>query len=1013
MREYTGWVEGEGSFPRCHTAGVTPHFAAMRQTLRLLRVLIALGAPLAPAAGQVRPDIDWRTVHTTHFRVHYGPGLERLAQRTAANAEFAYAQLATELVPPRGIVDVVLADNVDFSNGSATPHPTNRIIIYARPPVEAMSLRNYVDWNLVLVTHELAHVFHLDRARGWWRLGQRVFGRASPLFPNTYAPSWMIEGLAVHYETRITQGGRLAGSEFPATARAAALGGRLPALHQLSLAAPRFPLGSSAYVYGAYAMTRAEPGAVARFVEASSGRLIPWHFNASAKQAFGESFQQHWRRWSDSVALAAAREPAGDPVRVLTRHGYEARFPRFLDDTTLIYVASDERSTTGVYRLTDAAGDPHRERLARRNSIDVNSPAGGLGTVHAEFEWSSPYTLRSDLYHEDNRGVLGGLRGRERITRNERLASPDFHEGTGRVVAVHTGVGTTDLVVIDDRGEGISRRIATGTLDLTWSEPRWSHDGRRVVAARWERGGTTSIVVLDSAGTELRAFSPRGQRLTIVSSPVWVPGDTTVLFVSDHEGRAMIYRGHVDTGAIERVWSTATALNTPDVSPNGRRIAAVELGADGFRVVTREMPAAGEPQRATVSVADSTARARAIEAVLQAPDSLAYDTRYSPWDHLNPSWWLPSVGQDDAGTMRYGLLTAARDVIGRHDWEAEFEYQFDRGEITGRGAYTFAGFGNPVLTAYGSQEWMHGPILNTGGDQVGLLALKVVSAGGQALLERRRVRLSSYVALGAQLSQYRWRSYPDTLILGLPNAAAYRAVVTSQVIDGEVGFSTMQRPGLAVSAEDGLAVSLVQRVRLNAGVRYEDVQEQLAVLVAAKSLPLPGYAKHVLGFRAAYAVAAHPTTNAFTVGGVSGSSLELLPGVTYNGSRRTFFVRGFEPSTQLGVRAAAASLEYRAPLFIGGRGVSFLPLFFQKSSLTAFADAGAAWCSYSVQDSFICPAPLRARTTLGSVGAELALDAALEYDTIYRFRFGVARPVKGERFAGRTTTFYFALGSTF
>ena len=184
-------------------------------------LMLFLFAPRAVDA-QVRPDLEWRTLGNERIRVHFTPDLEVLARRTLANASWAYDQLAAELRAPRGIVDIVVADNVDYANGYATPYPSNRMVVYARPPVDEPTLRNHADWNRILVTHEMVHIFHLDRVRGIWALGQRVFGRAAPLFPNRYGPNWLTEGIAVHYESRLTGAGRLGGTEFPALVRALA-----------------------------------------------------------------------------------------------------------------------------------------------------------------------------------------------------------------------------------------------------------------------------------------------------------------------------------------------------------------------------------------------------------------------------------------------------------------------------------------------------------------------------------------------------------------------------------------------------------------------------------------------------------------------------------------------------------------------------------------------------------------------------------------------------------------------
>src|SRR5688572_25252778 len=158
-------------------------------------LIFALLATRAPSVGaQVSPDIPWRTIRTEHFQVHYSPGLEENARRAAFNAERAYGQLSAELVPPRGPLDLVIADNVDFTNGYATPFPTNRIVIYTHPPVSASSLRFYDEWSALVITHELVHIFQLDRAKGWWGFAQRIFGRSPPLMPNAYTPSWVTEG---------------------------------------------------------------------------------------------------------------------------------------------------------------------------------------------------------------------------------------------------------------------------------------------------------------------------------------------------------------------------------------------------------------------------------------------------------------------------------------------------------------------------------------------------------------------------------------------------------------------------------------------------------------------------------------------------------------------------------------------------------------------------------------------------------------------------------------------------
>lgn len=968
--------------------------AASRAGSRARRALL-VAACLVPSAlaAQVHPRGDWRTIETAHFRVHFLPELAPLASRSAQHAELAYARLAAELTPPRGIVDIVLADNVDFTNGYATVWPTNRIVIYARPPVDVPSLANHADWNLILITHELAHIFHLDRARGWWGTAQRIFGRAPAFFPGTYAPSWITEGIAVHYESRAGIGGRLHGTEFPAQVRAAALADALPPLDALSLAAPRYPDAGGVYIFGAYAMSHDGPRAMRSFIERASERVVPWSYESTARSTFGERFSAQWQRWRDSVRRAAADEAGADPgaARALTDHAYTARYPRFTSDSTLVYVAEDGRATTGLYALTL---DGRRDRIGRRGGLDAPAWLPDGRWLQGEYEYTDPWTLRSDL-------TVGNGIARRHVTRGERLSNPDVHQESGRILALRTEPGTTSIVELDRGRDPAPRVIAAGTLDRTWSEPRWSRDGTRIVAARWERGGRSSIVVMDARGEELRVITPRGRAFSVVSSPAWEPGDSTILFVSDHEGRSMVYRGDVRTGAIGLVWGTRTALATPDVSPDGRRIAAVELGAEGYRIVERETP-----REVAMALPEATAPA---EPALPEPPRADEGMPYEAGRHLRVSWWLPIIESTTSDRVRVGALTSMRDPIERHILSVAASYELVNKEETLEAAYTYAGLGNPLLTLEASSGWLHAPVYDNASAVVGYLARHDLQVTATAQLLRPRVRTNSYLVVGGEFEQSEYRTYPRSLLGFLDPRFAGRYMQSSLLL--MAGVSTMQRPRLAVSGTDGVSLDVQHRERRDGGLEQEGIRESIVRASVAKSLPLPGFSRHVVAVHGAYGVTGHRAAVGFGAGGVSGSSLQVLPGVTLGTAARTFGVRGFPEGRQVGVRAVAVSGEYRAPLALIGRGLGLWPLFFQKLSMTGFMDTGAAWCSFEVNGSYLCTPDTADRAWMKSYGVELGLDAALQYDWAYRFRLGLAHPYRGRVFAARNNTIYFSLGS--
>ena len=176
-----------------------------------IRILLPLLLAVR-AEAQADPSGPWRTLHTPHFRIHFRPLYRDVAQLASREAERAYGLLASELHPPRQVVDLTLVDDVDVANGATIVFPSDRILVLLPPPANEPGLQHYDSWLRLVTTHELTHIFHLDRVRGFWGGLQAVFGRVPGLFPNAYQPSWVTEGLATYYESKFTHGGRVTGS---------------------------------------------------------------------------------------------------------------------------------------------------------------------------------------------------------------------------------------------------------------------------------------------------------------------------------------------------------------------------------------------------------------------------------------------------------------------------------------------------------------------------------------------------------------------------------------------------------------------------------------------------------------------------------------------------------------------------------------------------------------------------------------------------------------------------------
>jgi hypothetical protein len=979
--------------------------------------LIALAAALAccaarAASAQLPPNDDWLTLQTRHFRIHFTSPLEQEARRAAVNAERAYAALSTELVPPRGTIDLVVSDNVDYVNGYATPFPSNRIVVFTHPPSDASGLRSYDDWNSLVVTHELAHIFHLDRARGIWRLGQAIFGRNPLLFPNLYQPTWVVEGLAVYFESRLTGYGRLESSEHSMIARAAALANRVPTLQELSPGTSRFPGAVVTYVYGSllfdYLSRTRGPGSIREFVERGSRTLLPFVLTPTSRGAFGMSFQTAWQNWRDSLTREMSIPHEVMPGwRQVTSAGRVVRFPRWLSDTALIYAGDNGRDVASAYEVS-LSGRHHT--LGRRNGLSPNVRLPDGGILFSQPDFLDPYHIRNDLYVQ-RRGV------ETRLTSGARLSSPDVRSD-GAIVAVQDVPATTRLVRVSPDGRRIVPLTRTN-LDEQWSDPRWSPDGSRIAAVMQTRG-RSQIVILDSDGKPIDAF---GATHSINSGPSWSSDGKRIFFSSERSGLPQIYVADVTSFSpnISRVTDAATGVFSPEASPDRNRLATLLFTADGYHIGVAPLT-----ESLSLSPADSSRTspragcASCLNLVAGLPPLGATDTSrarpYSPWRSLLPRYWLPVFESTTDDGTSFGAVTSGTDIVGRHYYLVEALRNNRFHENSAWLWYRYAGLGLPLIDLYASQNFSHDVVLGgTSGSffPVGTISERSRIASLQATLIRPRLRNYTVASFGGEIESIRYSTAPDTLLPLL--SPFYRASHTYPALVASAGWSNARRPALSISAEDGLSASVSGRQRWQRGSSGGSTRSAVGVTTAYRAFDLPGFAHHVLALRAAGGITDVRSPDRFSAGGISGTLLEVFPGVALGAQRRTFGVRGYPVSAESGIRAYSGTIEYRAPLAAPSRGFRFIPVFIDKISLTLFGEAGRAFCPASAATTGgVCRATDVGNPMMRSAGAELNIDTGLHLELQALLRLGVAFPlVNRERLGASRAQAYATFGASF
>jgi Tol biopolymer transport system component len=997
----------------------------------LLGCVLALATVFLAASGAraQAPDEAWRTLTTEHFRITFPESLATLGRRAGNRAEVAWAGLSKRFVkPPSGKIDVLLTDHIDATNGSAQVTPSDRIVIYARPPVDDPDLGYFDDWMEIVLTHELTHIFHLDETGALGSVLRAVFGRVDvtwPFFPDVGLPRWTTEGTAVWYESDLTHSGRDEGTYQEMQLRTAILEHRFERLDQASGNSPVWPGGDRAYVYGArffrYLLDKYGDAKMGAFARAIAGQWVPYRLDAAGHAAFGTSISHEWRAWKDSLEHEYAHAHLDERLRAFgpltpverlsdgARYGENARISP--DGKRLAYVWADGRFDTQI-RVAAPDGSNPRE-LGRTNGLATFDWMPNGSILMSQLQMKDPYRAYEDLY------VVFPDGHERRLTYHARLDHPSVAPGGRWAVAGQEGNGRAGLVRVD-LATGAVHTICAPRLDTLWSFPRVSPDGKWIAATRWTPGAYSDVVVIDTAcHVKLALTHDRAVDL----APAWTPDGRTLLWASDRSGISNILAADVDpqagtAGPLRMVTNVETGVGYPSVDPSGRWLYLSEYHANGWDVGRMGLtPTQWRPAPPVAARFDAPPRSEAVQEA-EAGEPVR---PYSAAATLRPYYWAPTYAAAiRTGSVRtptlflrgrqvlgpsVGVETSGTDLVGRHSFDARARLFTNSGNrAAGSASYTYAGLGNPVFSAGVSQTWDEDGVRlgqqqqNAPYDTLFPL-LRERSVGASVTLTHARWRRAFAVSLGESLV---W-DHLDLLDNSLQPSTTYRLTRPDTRLSDlrlTFQFTTARTHSFQIGESQGFSVLVRARTRKDLSVpdslaSHAGSDASLADVIgevrAYRSLDGPGFAAHVLAVRGSFGYARGPGANAgwFSVGGASGKS-ETLSGLSLFGGTPLFFpVRGYPQTTRSGREAWSASAEYRFPLLLVDRGLGAWPLSLDRTMGTLFFDAGNAWGPELGISGYENPR----QSTLASVGAELTADVLTFWTVALNVRVGVGVPL--------------------
>ena len=872
---------------------------------------------LQAQAQYVDPSLNWRTLETAHFALHFAEQYRAQAQLAARVAEAVYPRVTAWLRwEPESKTQLLLIDSLDVANGFSTPQPFNAMGIVLSPPDEGELLQNR-DWLELVLTHEFTHIVHMDKATRAPLVLRRVFGRFPFLFPNVLEPSWLIEGLATYAESDASRGwGRLGRSFYEGMMRAESARGLL-SLRELNAGGRGFPHNRD-YLYGSYFFAflaqRYGEAALADYVENYSGNLIPFRVHSAPRSVTDKAMDELWLEYQDWLRERFAARPGrsearADAVNAVPMRAFSLTSPLLTPTGERWFVRASGYTRAQLVRQRQD-GKEETLREVEPGTRLAALPQGGVLLSMPEI--CANYNVYYDLYRVEANGAM------DRLTRCGRFRLAAVLED-GSIAALRVVAREAELVLLNRDG-GAERslyRFAPGEAPSGLA----ARGGKIAVTSlrdeRWSlleiADGKATVLLSDAAYKHTPRFSDSGD---------------DIYFVADYDNVAEVWSWQRAGQRLARWTQTPNGVREISAPLAGQMLIAT-IEADGDALRQQRLPDAPLAQRAA-----STPQAGAARA--EPPVQLALPERsYSPWSSLLPRTWFPAVQSAD-GALALGAQTYGQDALGLHSYALSSMYEFTQRE--------------PLVSAAYDYDGRHGVLAER---TLTVKASSAKSSGGSAS-SSSNVDAYNIHESAQWVSTWRHLSFDQRYYWGLGgaldrdrlhvNEQATALTRDERVLGLVAGVDTRRGQYLSEGPSQG------QQLRL-----FAETSNGLRGAYSGNvyradwrgHVPL-GRTVLSLRWNEAYA---QPEAQPFQLGGsFSEETAYVQPGLPRL-NQREFPLRGYlsGEAALTGHHARLGSVELRIPLSDVDRHFMLPPVGFNRVSMNLFFDAGSAWDSGAAQ----------------------------------------------------------------
>lgn len=540
-----------------------------------------------PILDQEPASTHWKQVNTHKFKVIYQKGNDSLAIGLAKKLQAWYSPISSSFNAYPKKLPIVLRSRTTQSNGFVTLAP-RRSEFFTMPPQEY----NFAGANLwldLLAIHEFRHVVQYEKSNtGFNKFLYTVLGEEA-LSGMSYlaVPAWFWEGDAVATETALTSSGRGRIPEFGMGFRTNLLGLGPYSYNKQYLGSFK-DFVPNHYVMGYYMVSHLRNKYPDNpwddiVEEAFRKPYIPFTFSRAIRKKTGNNLvatyknmvaetENLWRDQMNDMDTSSA-EILTPRTNVYTQF----RYPQLGLDGSIVALKSGLGDIDQIVSINDkneVKTEVVTGFIASSGMFSARNGYVAWNEFRPDVRWGARKSTVIKVYdlHKNQLAT---------VTSPSRYTTADLSPDASKIATVHVAENNQSTLTVLDRKTGQELLRFPNEDEGFISMPRWSEDGRFIVALMVTAKGKT-IIQADVANRTIKKLLPFAHEN--YGNPIQ-HGDF-VLFNWDHNGIDNLYALSLSSGERFQVTTRPFGAFSPMIDSENSTLYFNDYAAHGMRIAS-------------------------------------------------------------------------------------------------------------------------------------------------------------------------------------------------------------------------------------------------------------------------------------------------------------------------------------------------------------------------------------------------------------------------------------------